>query len=45
MDGAKTVTDTSEQCMIDRCPAWAEACLKRYVDRVGIRILAIVRTE
>ena len=44
MDGAKLVTDTTEQCLIDRRPAWAEASLRRVVDRVGMRILAIVRS-
>ena len=45
MDGAKMITDTVEQCLVDRRPAWTEACLKRYVDRVGMKILAIVRSE
>ena len=31
--------------MVGRCPAWAEARSKECVDRVGIKILAIVRTE
>ena len=45
MDGAKSVTDTVEQRMVGRCLAWAEALSKESVDRVGIKILAIVRTE
>ena len=45
MDGAKSVTYTVEQRMVGRCLAWAEALSKESVDRVGIKILAIVRTE
>ena len=45
MDGAKSVTDTAELNMVGRYPAWAEAFLRRKVDRVGIKILAIVRTK
>ena len=45
MDGAKLITDTMEQCLIDRRPAWAEVFLQRNMDRVGMRILAIVRSE
>ena len=44
MDGAKLTTDTMEQSLIDRRTAWAEASLKRVVDRVVMRILAIVRS-
>ena len=45
MDGTKAITDTAEQRMVGRCLAWAEAYSRECVDRVGIRILAIVRTE
>ena len=31
--------------MVGRCSARAEACLRRHVDLVEIRILVIVRTE
>ena len=44
MDGAKAITDTLERNLVGRCPAWAEVCLRGYMDRVGIKILAIVRT-
>jgi len=44
MDGAKIVTDTVDNFVIDRRPAWAEVCSKEYMDRVGMKILAIVRT-
>ena len=44
MDGAKMITDTVDRIMVDRCSAWAEAFLKMNVDRVEIRILAIVGT-
>ena len=42
MDGAKSVTDTVEQCLIDRRSVWAEAFLKKDVDRIEMKILAIV---
>ena len=42
MDGAKLVTDTVDQWMVDRRSAWAEAFSKEDVDRVGMKILAIV---
>ena len=42
MDGTKLITDTIEYNLIDRRPAWAEAFLKGSVDRVGMKILAIV---
>ena len=31
--------------MVDRRSGWAEACLKRCVDRLGMKILAVVGTE
>ena len=46
MDGAKLITDTTEQFwLVDRRSAWAEACPKGFVDRAEMKILAIVRTE
>ncbi len=45
MDGAKLVTNTMEQRLVDRRSAWAEAFLRRDVDRVEMKILAIVRSE
>ena len=45
MDGAKSITDTIEQRLVGRRFAWVEACSKEYVDRVGMKILAIVRTK
>ena len=45
MDGAKAITDTIEQCVVDRRPAWAEACSRGCVDRAEMKILAIVRTK
>ena len=44
MDGAKVITDTIDQRMVDSRLAWAEAFSKGDVDRVGMKILAIVRT-
>jgi len=45
MDGAKLITDTMDKIMVDRRTAWAEVFLKESMDRVVMRILAIVRTE
>ena len=45
MDGAKSVTDTLDIIVVDRCMAWAEVSLRRGMDRVVIKILAIVRSE
>ena len=45
MDGAKSVTDTLEQRVVGRCPVWTEVCPRGCMDRIGIRILAIVRSE
>ena len=45
MDGAKLVTDTIEQCLVDRRSAWVEVSSRGGMDRVEIKILAIVRSE
>ena len=45
MDGAKVITDTIDQSVIDRRSAWAEAFSREDVDRVEMKILAIVRSE
>ena len=45
MDGAKLITDTIEQCLVGRRSAWTEVCLKECMDRVEMKILAIVRSE
>ena len=45
MDGAKVITDTIDQCVVDRRSAWTEAFLKKSVDRVEMKILAIVRSK
>jgi len=44
MDGTKLVTDTLDQRMIGRRPAWVEVRMKVCMDRVGMKILAIVRS-
>ena len=44
MDGAKLVTDTIDIFVIGRRSAWAEVCPRGYMDRVEMKILAIVRT-
>ena len=45
MDGAKLVTDTIEQCLVGRRPAWAEVGMRVSMDRAGMKILAIVRSK
>ena len=44
MDGAKLATDTIEQRMVGRRSAWAEVFSKESMDRVEMKILAIVRS-
>jgi hypothetical protein len=45
MDGAKAITDTIDQRMVDRRSAWVEVSSKGGMDRVEMKILAIVRAE
>ena len=47
MDGAKLATDTaghSQECAVNRRLMRAEAYLKKCVDLIEMRILAIVRS-
>ena len=44
MDGAKLVTDTIDKFVVDRRSAWVEVRSKECMDRVEMKILAIVRT-
>ena len=44
MDGAKLITDTTDQSVIDRRSVWTEVALKGAMDRIEMKILAIVRS-
>ena len=45
MDGAKLITDTIEYNLVGRRSAWVEVSSKGGMDRVEMKILAIVRSE
>ena len=45
MDGAKLITDTigySKEYAVGRCSIWIEVSLQKGMDRIEIRILAVV---
>ena len=47
MDGAKSITDTidySKEYVVGRCFGRAEAFLRKNVDLLKLRILAVVRS-